>query len=244
MVLFLNIHEYIHSNSIIMERTTLQEAIRARHSVRQYTDQPVAPELIAQIRSLAEECNAESGLHIQVITDEPLAFSRGLARYGKFSGVRNYLAVVGKKSPLLEEQAGYYGEKLVLFMQSIGLNSCWVGLTYSKTPDAFSVAEDEKLVALIAFGYGVTNGVQHPQKHPMAHYCKTEAAMPEWFRKGMEAALLAPTALNQQKFEFVLREGNIVEAKTRFALSYAKTDLGIVKYHFETGAGKDNFRWG
>lgn len=233
-----------------METISLLNAIPVRHSVRQYTDQPVASELIAQIRSLAEECNQEGNLHIQVVTDEPLAFSRGLAKYGKFSGVRNYLAVVGKKSPLLDENAGYYGEKLVLFMQSTGLNSCWVGLTFSKTPNAFSVAADEKLVAVIAFGYGVTNGVQHPQKHPLEYYCKIEddnskvnGGMPSWFRKGMEAVLLAPTALNQQKFEFSLQDGNIVTAKTRFALSYSKTDLGIAKYHFCLAAGKENFRW-
>lgn len=228
----------------MIERITLQDAIHARHSVRQYTDKIIDKDIIANIRSLAEKCNAESGLHIQVVTDEPLAFSQGLARYGKFRGVSNYLAIVGKKTPLLDEHAGYYGERMVLFMQTLGLNSCWVGFTFSKIPNAFHIAKDEKLIALIAFGYGTNAGVQHPQKHPLTHYCKVNTQMPEWFRKGMEAVLLAPTALNQQKFEFTLQQNNIVKAKTRFALNNAKTDLGIAKYHFEIGAGKENFQWG
>ncbi|MCM1034039.1 MAG: nitroreductase [Paludibacter sp.] len=226
-----------------MNIQALHTAIRNRHSVRQYTAQPIEQTKIAQISALAETCNKESELHIQVVTNEPQAFSKGLAKYGKFQGVSNYLAIVGKKTPLLEEHAGYYGEQIVLLMQTLGLNSCWVGLTYSKTAEAFKIEKGEKLIALIAFGYGQTNGVQHPQKHPMDYYCTTKQEMPEWFKNGMEAALLAPTALNQQKFEFILHEDNTVEAKTRFALSYAKTDLGIAKYHFEIGAGKDNVQW-
>jgi hypothetical protein len=68
--------------------------------------------------------------------------------------------------------------------------------------------------------------------------------MPEWFRRGMEAALLAPTAVNQQKFEFILHEGNRVEAKAKFSfIGYAALDLGIVKCHFEIGAGEEYFSW-
>ena len=67
--------------------------------------------------------------------------------------------------------------------------------------------------------------------------------MPDWFRKGMEAAQLAPTAVNQQKFLFTLSDGNTVTAKAIGGF-YDKVDLGIVKYHFEIGAGKENFSWG
>jgi hypothetical protein len=65
---------------------------------------------------------------------------------------------------------------------------------------------------------------------------------PDWFRRGMEAVLLAPTAVNQQKFTFSL-EGNRVIAKAGLGF-YTKIDLGIAKYHFEVGAGRDHFVWG
>jgi hypothetical protein len=79
---------------------------------------------------------------------------------------------------------------------------------------------------------------------PVEQFYESDSTLPEWFRAGMEAALLAPTAVNQQKFKFVLHEGNKVEAKTSFSMvGYTHIDLGIVKYHFEEGAGKDNFEW-
>ena len=66
-----------------------------------------------------EECNKESGLHIQLVEDEPKAFAGMMAHYGKFSGVTNYIALVGKKGADLEEKCGYYGEKLTVVI-SIG----------------------------------------------------------------------------------------------------------------------------
>ena len=55
-------------------------------------------------------------------------------------------------------------------------------------------------------------------------------------------ALLAPTAINQQKFKFSLHDGNKVSVKAGLGF-YSKVDLGIVKYHFEIGAGVKNFEW-
>ena len=162
-----------------------------------------------------------------------------MAKYGKFSGISNYIAVVGKKGD--DVNVGYYGEKVVIRAQMLGLNTCWVGLMFSKQPDAYQVRDDEKLFCVISLGYGANQGVQHKIK-PVEDFAEASGTMPEWFRKGVEAAILAPTAVNQQKFKFVLRDGNRVEAQVRFSLiGYAKLDLGIAKYHFEVGAGKENF---
>lgn len=225
---------------------TIQQAIKARHSVRQYIDKPIEAEKIQQLQALIDECNRQEGLHIQLVTNEPNAFSGGLAKYGKFSGVSNYLAMIGKKGA--EEAMGYCGEKIVLLAQTLGLNSCWVGLTFRKQPDKYKMDKDEVLHCVIALGYGATQGVQHPQKKRYADEAKvltTDGSCPDWFRAGVEAALLAPTAVNQQKFVFELHDNNLVKAKPAFVLigNYVHTDLGIVKYHFEMAAGKENFGW-
>lgn len=223
---------------------TLQEAIKARHSVRQYTGKPIEAEKIQQLQTLIDECNREGGLHIQLVTNEPKAFAQGMAKYGKFSGVSNYIAMVCKKGD--DTALGYYGERVVLRAQTLGLNTCWVGLTFSKQPDSYEVRDDEHLVCLVPVGYGVTQGVQHPQKRTVDDVAKG-GPFPEWFVRGVEAALLAPTAVNQQLFRFILHEGNRVEAKKAFSLTgglgYASIDLGIAKCHFEIGAGRDNFEW-
>ena len=222
---------------------TLQEAIKARHSVRKYTDKPIESAKVATLRADIERANAESGLNIQLVLDEPKAFSTGMWKYGQFSGVRNYFVMAGPKGKEAEEKIGYYGERLVLLAQTLDLNSCWVGLTYKKIPGTYTLREGDIVHCVIALGYGSIPGVQHPLK-PIEQFYESEGIPPKWFQDGMEAAMLAPTAVNQQKFKFILHDGNKVEAKTSFSMAgYTNIDLGIVKYHFELGAGKDNYDW-
>lgn len=218
----------------------LKEAMRARHSVRQYKEKAVDAETLALLQAETDACNQESGLHIQLVADEPKAFSGFMAHYGKFSGVRNYIALIGKKTSDLEEKCGYYGERLVLKAQQMNLNTCWVALTYSKVRSAFTVGQDEKLCAVIAFGYGQTQGVSHRSK-TCAEVAQAGGNAPEWFQNGVEAALLAPTAVNQQKFKFVL-VGEQVKAEAGKGF-LTKMDLGIAKYHFEIGSGKSSRIW-
>lgn len=218
----------------------LLEAIRRRHSVRQYTDRPIPAEVLAELEAEAAACNREGGLHMQLVSNEPEAFQGIMAHYGSFRGVRNYLALIGPKGPDLDEKIGYYGERLVLKATQLGLDSCWVALTFRKGKCRCTVAPGEKLVCVAALGYGVTHGVPHKSR-PMEDLCQVRGEMPAWFRSGMEAALLAPTAVNQQKFRLTLA-GNTVQAESTGGF-YSKVDLGIVKYHFEAGAGRDQFTW-
>ena len=152
--------------------------------------------------------------------------------------------MAGPKGKESEEKIGYYGEQLVLLAQTIGLNTCWVGLTYKKIPGTFTLRDGDIVHCVIALGYGTMPGVQHPQKPAEYFYESSEGLPPVWFRNGLEAALLAPTAVNQQKFKFILHPGNVVEAKTSFSMAgYTAIDLGIVKLHFELGAGPGTFTW-
>ncbi len=215
-------------------------AAEERHSVRRYTDKPVPEDIVSKLRSVVEECNAESGLNIQIVCDEPRAFDCLSARYGKFEGVRNYIALVGKKDDCLQERAGYYGERIVLTAQTLGLNTCWVAGTYSRRKCAAEIGKGEKLICVIAFGYGKTQGVPHKSKQIERLY-SCDGEMPDWFRKGMECATLAPTAVNQQQFRFTYSQGKVkAESLGGF---YSKLDLGIARFHFELGAGKENFEW-
>lgn len=219
----------------------LTEAIKNRHSVRQYEERAVEKEILNALQTEIEACNKEGNLHIQLVSNEPKAFDSFMAHYGKFSGVTNYIALIGKKGDRLDELCGYYGERLVLKAQQLGLNTCWVAMSYKKVNGAFQINKGEKLTVVIALGYGKTQGVQHKSK-PAEAVSNLNSNSPEWFKSGVESALLAPTAMNQQKFTLNLDNGKVTaKAGTGF---YTKIDLGIVKYHFEIGAGKENFTWG
>ncbi len=227
---------------------TLQEAISARHSVRAYKEQPLTDADARALQDKIERLNREGQLHIQLIRNEPKAFLGPFARYGKFRNVTDYLVMAGVKADDLDERIGYYGEQLVLLAQTLGMNTCWVGLSYTKIPDTYVLDEGEVIKAYIAIGYGETQGVSHKIKH-IDQVSNVSDNTPEWFRRGVEAALLAPTAVNQQKFSFELlpaKDGQLprVRAKKGFSLiGYTQMDLGIAKYHFEIAAGTDNFSW-
>lgn len=226
---------------------TIQEAIEARHSVRAYKDQPLTEEVVNVLNEKIAELNKLGNLHIQLIQNEPKAFQGKLAKYGKFSGACNYLVMAGKKADDLNERIGYYGEQLVLLAQTLGLNTCWVGLSYSKVPGTYVLEDGEKIACYIALGYGENQGVGHKVK-TVEQVSNASDVTPSWFKKGVEAALLAPTAVNQQKFSFELvdrKNGRpqVIAKKGFSMIGYTQLDLGIVKCHFEIGAGKENFEW-
>ena len=178
-----------------------KQAINERHSVRQYMDKPISDDIKAKLTEYVAEQNKESGLRIQVLFDEPQAFNCFMADYGSFKNVTNYIALVGKKADDLDEKCGYYGEKIVLFAQTLGLNTCWVGMSYSKSKARFDISKCEKLCLMIALGYGENQGKPHKSKS-YDDVVKSTLPAPDWFKKGVNATLLAPTAINQQKFTF------------------------------------------
>lgn len=219
------------------------EALECRHSVRKYQDRPLEQSAVEALRREIERINEEGHLRMQLVLNEKKAF-KGFLSYGSFSNVSNYVMVVGKKSESLEYRSGYYAERFVLFAQSIGLNTCIVGLTYKKVDGAFEVGEDEKVVICIAVGYGEPDGFRmHKIKRP-DQVSNVKEDSPEWFKKGVNAALLAPTAINQQKFYFeYIPENKVKPIKGSSLAGYTKIDLGIAMYNFEIGAGRENFRW-
>ncbi|WP_251230326.1 nitroreductase family protein [Adlercreutzia aquisgranensis] len=211
----------------------LAAQIPLRHSVRSFTDRRIEGQTRAALQRFVDECNERSGLSLALCTDEPGAFSSLLVRYGLFRNVRNYIACIGAQDQDLQERVGYWGERCVLAAQALGLNSCWVGLTYSKKKVAVPISAGQELVCVIALGYGTMAGKPHKSKRVLQVAPGVEGS-PDWFRRGVEAALLAPTAVNQQKFAISL-DGDEVRFQSEGG-AYTKVDLGIVKAHFELGA--------
>lgn len=220
----------------------IKEAIIKRHSVRCYLDKPIEENAVNGLKNAIDEVCRGSGLDIQLVLDEPRAFTGLLAKYGKFENCKNYITICGAKGR--EVDVGYYGEKIVIAAQMLGLNTCWVALTYKKKYVPISPKKDEKFYITISVGYGRNRGLPRKTK-PMEKLCNLqESEMPQWFLQGMDFAQRAPTAINQQKFYIALldKEQNIVRAEAKWG-PCSKIDLGIVKYHFELGAGANNFKW-
>lgn len=220
--------------------TDIITAMENRHAVRAYDPEKKIPkEITDMLREKIDLLNAESKLHIQLVTDDPKAFDGFMAHYGKFSGVTDYIALIGRKSDKLNEICGYYGEQLVLLAGQLGLDSCWVAMSFAKVKNAYNISKGEKLCCVISLGYGKTHGIPHKSKS-VEEVAVIKKDTPEWFINGVRAALLAPTAMNQQKFGFMLDGDKVIAKAGKGILS--DIDLGIVKYHFEIGSGKEIFR--
>ena len=226
---------------------TLLEAIHQRHSVRHYLSRPLSPEIMQTLQEKINVCNREGNLHIQLVVNEPKGFS-GIMAYGSFSGVENYLVMAGKRSDDLDERVGYYGEQLVLLAEQLGLGTCWAGVSYRKVRGTYQLLPDEKIACMIALGYPNDEG-RHTKRKSIDAVSNAGPSTPDWFVRGVEAALRAPTAVNQQKYylEYLPPQGDElprVRATRRFSMvGYTQMDLGIVKLHFEIGAAPARFLW-
>ena len=218
----------------------IEKLVKKRHSVRDYLDKEIEEEKVLELQKEIDKINKENNLNIQLILNDSKTFDKFILSYGKLNA-NNYLAMIGKNSKDLDEKIGYYGEALVLKAQSLGLNTCFVSGTFNKKNVSAKINKDEKLLCVIAIGYGKTNG--NIRKSKTFDEVSISKDVPSWYKKGIEYALLAPTAINEQKFTFELIDDNTVLATSLNGIGNTKLDLGIVKYNFELGAGKDNFKW-
>lgn len=209
------------------------EAIKARHSVRNYEKKKIEPEKQEQLKSKIEELNAAGNLHLQFIEDAGNTYNKLLNKAMGLSSAPSVIACVGADDETLDERIGFYGEQLVLFAQKLGLNTCWAG-TFNRKNIGASVGAGERLVISIAIGYGATQGNQRKSK-TADQVTGGGEERPEWFQYGVEMALLAPTAINQQKFEIQYQTDGTVNIRDKGGV-FSKVDLGIVKYHFQVGA--------
>ena len=228
-------------NRVISERKfymTFEEAMRERHTVRKFTDKEIPKDIRSKLNTRVFANNEKHSVSIRFMIDDTNAFGF-LTKAFLTKGVKNYFILSGGNIFTTDEKLGYCGTDLMLYAQTLGLNTWWVGGTYNRRYINRNATGD-KVLGLIAVGYGETQGVPHKSKS-VNEVCKYEGDMPEWFKNGVEAALLAPTALNKQAFLIEGKENNV-------ALScdngiFAGVDKGIIKYHFELGAGTENFFW-
>ena len=235
------VREYISAGDDSMDRDVLMEAVRSRHSVRSYDENPLSEHERREMERIVDACNAEGHLKCALVLDSPEAFAETMSRVAKFSNVRNYVVVMGSDKDGLDERGGYWGEMIALEAQNLGLRTCWVGLTYSKRKLACDIPAGVRVVSVIALGHGMDDGVAHRSK-PMEELALVNGEPAEWFDRGMESVMLAPSAMNRQGYRFTLRRDGKVEVKS-FGGSYSQVDLGIAKLHFEIGSGKGPDVW-
>jgi len=215
-----------------------KEAMQKRHMVRKYTDKPLSDEIIAKINERIELNNKTYNLNMKLMINN----SKGVSSIMKLimaRGVNNFIILAGDVSGNLDERLGYSGADIMLYAQTLGLNTWWVGGTFNRSVRRY--VDNKKVTGIIAIGYGQTQGVPHKSKN-VEDVSKYEGTIiPPWFISGVDGALLAPTALNKQNF-MLIGNGNRVKIECSNGI-FTGSNVGLIKYHFELGAGKGNFEW-
>ncbi len=221
-----------------MENMSMREAMHERHTVRRYTDKAIPAETMEKLRGRIDDNNKKYDLAIRLMMDDTNAFNAAV-KLVLAKGVRNYFILAGRDVPDLDERLGYSSADLMLYAQTLGLNTWWVGGTFNRKKVSVMVP-DVKVIGVVAVGYGAVQGIPHKTK-TSEEVSSYKGEMPDWFRSGVDAALLAPTALAKQAF-FIRGEGRTVSITCENGI-FSGADRGLVKYHFELGAGRENFEW-
>lgn len=220
----------------------IRQAIEIRESRRTFDAGKLGDVILSKIQTLIHAINEESGLTFSLVEDGSDGFD-GVKSYGMFKNVRTILILKGKKGTAhLNEIVGYYGEKLVLEITSLGLGSCWVAGSYKKVEEWCQ--QGEEIVCVVPIGMvtdkkdikeKVLHRASHIKRKSLEDLCSFDK--PEtWFVEAMKAVQQAPSAMNAQPVFFSLKNG-VISVQLTKENKYAEIDLGIAKYHFEAISG-------
>lgn len=230
----------------------LNKAIEMRCSRRTHIDKPIDNEKVRILEKLMEEVNKEGKLHLQLVVNDGKAFQSIRKSYGLFTGVQNYIALVGKEDEFFREKIGYYGERVVLEATKLGLGTCWVAGSFDKKSCNCIVDEGEILIAVIAIGNipaehtlkeKIIVKIARGKSKAVNEMYEYDEVVPDWFKAGMEAVQKAPSAMNKQPVKFYYKNSTVT-ASVEGGKDYQGIDLGIAKLHFEIGAKGGKWKWG
>jgi len=232
---------------------TLKQAIDVRISRRSYINKPLIREQVELIQNVIDSVNEKYNLSIQLITGNGEAFSKFSKSYGMFSGVQNYIALIGKSNDEnLMEKIGLAGEEIVLNATCLGLGTCWVGGTYDKESCKCELNEYESISCLITVGETLDKQTLkektmrkliHLSTKKIEELITSDVKLPEWIEECMVAVQKAPSAINKQPVKFEYKNG-ILTAFVDNPNNYQGMDLGIAKYHFNCVAYIGEFEIG
>lgn len=200
--------------------------LKLRHSVRSYSDKPLPENIVNSLKAAITDVNIhEAGMNFQLVTDDPSPFKGFSRSYGMFHNVRNYIAcVVDTSYANYEERAGYFGMQLLMKAFSMGLDTCFVGGTYSEKQVDVRVRVGEKLLFLIVIGYGeekqqtalssFLGKMIHRNSLTPLDFLDSEMPWEEiclkfpLIDKGLTAVSYAPSAMNKQPVGILVQESD------------------------------------
>jgi hypothetical protein len=237
-------------------KPTWYPAIKVRKSVRKYVkNKYIPPDIRSQLQETCLSFRPFASARVEFIPEPPDdIFAHALGFYGNIKDAPSFFAFIGDMTnPNVQEKMGYTGEGIILEATALGLGTCWNALTY-KSKSVLSMIKlnkNEKLMAVSPVGYELkpaNNEVNKSQLSEMARKRISLSSMmiglkefeqPAWTLAAVEAARLAPSAINRQPWLFNIQSESITisirNSGPEFNIS-RRLDCGIAMLHIESGA--------
>lgn len=234
-------------------------AVKKRSSRRQYYEKIIEKRKLKHLEEFIAELNEEfSSINIRLIrkaVDD--VFTGIVGNYGKISGAPAYIAFIGQKDgEHVEEKIGYAGESVILEATSMGLGTCWISGSFNskEVHSDIELKEGEKIFAISPLGYPedkptlserILKAVVSSKKRlPLEELVLNEVDpdWPNWIKNALEAARLAPSAMNRQPWRFKVEDDAItvlLKGKNVDPKKSKRMDCGIAMLHLEIGAAKE-----
>lgn len=223
--------------------------IQQRYSCRDYASQPLGPEIQQVIADYL--CRLPPGpfqganrFALVAASDQERSALRGLGTYGFIKNPPAFLIGVSQDGWMSLENFGYRMEQIVLHLTSLGLGSCWLGGTFTRSGFAEKIGAQrgEILPAVLSLGYP---SPQEPQAARLASQQPVNRDRLAWealfFDESFEAPLspqaseafltpldmvrLAPSASNKQPWR-ILRQGGLWHFYLQRTKGYRELALG------------------
>ena len=240
-------------------------AIEKRRSYRQFdANRPIEADKLSALDAVCREFRPFPHARSRLVTESAETVFKGIVGgYGKVKDPPAFVAFIGNmEGTTVQEEVGYTGEGFILEATSLGLDTCWVAGFFSpvKVASLVEIKANERVLAVSPVGYARRTGAleerlmaglgrNHRRLAISKLITKTDMEdLPEWVRISLEAARLAPSAVNRQPWRFEIEDGSITigvrSAIPEFTVS-KRLDCGIAMLHIEVAAGNSgvNGKW-
>jgi len=209
----------------------IYDAILNRRSVRRYEARPLPAEILTQIKqeiAAINPLNPENKILILLRgTRKGEDLATVVGGYGKILSPPHYLVPTMTGNRFALTDLGYCTQRLVLRLTALGIGTCYVGTVgqEEKIRHQFELPENARVGALVAFGIPA-GGVGHvvnqlirksvgaTNKLPVEKFFFSDsfgqpASPPATLLPLIEAARLAPSAMNLQPWRLLLKQNEL-----------------------------------
>ncbi len=231
-------------------------AIEKRRSRRHFDEsRPIEADTLLALDTVCKRFIPFPSARSCLVTESAEGVFRGaVGNYGKIKDAPAFIAFIGNMdSGTVQEEVGYTGEGVILEATALGLNTCWVGGFFRPEGVAslVEIKSNERVLAVTPVGYA--RRLESLEEKSMTGFGRTHrrlpvsrlisgsgrGELPEWARASIQAASLAPSAVNRQPWGFDVEDGSItVYVRTtgpEFNVS-KRLDCGIAMLHIEVAA--------